>query len=153
MLPYHQQSTCSHLLPAQKNKTRATQKSLPFGKWRFRETRSGEWAKSRKGSDRNSERTRRKNKRGDIEKWDQTNSPEIPDRGFPIRNPRPPFGGACGEKGWKSSSDTVFVSVNIGTGAISLGGPPECLLPFVFVCCWRSEMIWIDFGGLDSFGA
>ena len=25
-------------------------------------------------------RTRQKNKRGDIEKWDQTESPEIPDR-------------------------------------------------------------------------
>ena len=28
-----------------------------------------------------SDRTRQKNKRGDIEKWDQTDSPEIPDRG------------------------------------------------------------------------
>ena len=43
--------------------------------------KSGEWAKSRKGSDRNNDRTRQKNKRGDIEKWDQTGSPEIPDRG------------------------------------------------------------------------
>ena len=30
---------------------------------------------------RKSDRTRQKNKRGDIEKWDQTDSPEIPDRG------------------------------------------------------------------------
>ena len=27
------------------------------------------------------DRTRQKNKRGDTEKWDQTDSPEIPDRG------------------------------------------------------------------------
>ena len=43
--------------------------------------RSGEWDKSRKRSDRKSNRTRQKNKRGDIGKWDQTGSPEIPDRG------------------------------------------------------------------------
>ena len=42
---------------------------------------SGEWAKSRKGSDRKSNRTRQKNKRGDVEKWAQTDNPEIPDRG------------------------------------------------------------------------
>ena len=30
---------------------------------------------------------RQKNKRGDIEKWDQTDSPEIPDKGVDIRNP------------------------------------------------------------------
>ena len=34
------------------------------------------------GYDRASNRTRKKNKRGDIiEKWDQTDSPEIPERG------------------------------------------------------------------------
>ena len=32
-------------------------------------------------SGRQSNRTRQKNKRGDLEKWDQTDSPEIPDRG------------------------------------------------------------------------
>ena len=36
-------------LKCNNNKTRATQKSLPFGKRRFMEKRSGEWAKSRKG--------------------------------------------------------------------------------------------------------
>ena len=52
--------------------------------------KSGEWAKSRKGYDRNRDRTRQKNKRGErdiyiyIEKWDQTGSPEIPDRGGDI---------------------------------------------------------------------
>ena len=53
-----------------KQKTRATQKSLPFGKSNggFGEKRSGEWAKNRKGSDRKSEMTRQKNKRGDIKK-------------------------------------------------------------------------------------
>ena len=40
---------------------------------------SEEWAKSRKEQDRKSYRTRQKNKR-DIEKWDQTDSPETPDR-------------------------------------------------------------------------
>ena len=45
------------------------------------EKRSAEWAKSRKGSDRKSDRTRQKNNRGDVEKWDQTDIPEIPDRG------------------------------------------------------------------------
>ena len=45
------------------------------------EKKSEEWAKSRKGLDRKSNRTRQKSKRGDIQKWDQTESPEIPDRG------------------------------------------------------------------------
>ena len=36
--------------------------------------------------DRKSERTKQTNKTGDIEKWDQTNSPEIP-QGGDIRNP------------------------------------------------------------------
>ena len=31
------------------------------------------------------------NKRGDIEKWDQIESPEIPDRGEASEIPRPPF--------------------------------------------------------------
>ena len=58
----------------------------------YGKNRSGEWAKSRKGYDKNSSRTRQKNKRGDIEKWDQTGSPEIPDRGETSEIPRPPFG-------------------------------------------------------------
>ena len=48
-------------------------------------------AKNRKGSDRKSDRTRQKNKKGDIEKWDQTDSPDIPDwggGGGTIRNPQ-----------------------------------------------------------------
>ena len=60
-------------------KTRATHtKNLLFGKWRFRREKSQEnGLKSRK-----SDRTRHKNKRGyNIEKWDQTDSPEIPDKG------------------------------------------------------------------------
>ena len=36
------------------------------------------------------DRTRQKNKRGDIEKWDQNDSPEIQGQGRDIRNP---FGG------------------------------------------------------------
>ena len=46
----------------------------------FEKKKSGEWAKSRKGQDIKSNRTRQKNKIGDIEKWDPTESPEIPDR-------------------------------------------------------------------------
>ena len=43
--------------------------------------------------DRKSNRTRQKNKRGDnIEKWDQTESPEIRDRGETSEIPLPPFG-------------------------------------------------------------
>ena len=37
-------------------------------------------------------RTRQKNKRGDIEKWDQTGSPEIPDRGETSEIPGLPSG-------------------------------------------------------------
>ena len=74
-----------------KKKTRATQKSIYLSDNEGK-NRSGEWAKRRKGSDRNSDRTRKKNKRGDIEKWDQTDSLEIPDRGETSEIPRPPFG-------------------------------------------------------------
>ena len=46
-----------------------------------------------------SNRTRQKNKRGDlyIEKWDQTESREIPDRGVTSEIPRPLFGPLFGE--------------------------------------------------------
>ena len=54
--------------------------------------RSGEWAKSRKGIDRKSNRTRRKNKRGDREKWRKTDSPEIPDRRETSEIPSLPLG-------------------------------------------------------------
>ena len=47
----------------------------------YKKKKSGECAKSIKGYERKSNRTRQKNKRGDIEKWEQTDSPEIPDRG------------------------------------------------------------------------
>ena len=50
---YHQLKPSYPNRSKKKKKTRATQKSLPFRKWRFR-----------------SDRTRQKNKRGDIEKWD-----------------------------------------------------------------------------------
>ena len=48
------------------------------GRYRFRGERSGEWAKNIKGLDRKNDR---KNKRGEIENWDQTDSPGILDRG------------------------------------------------------------------------
>ena len=67
---YHQLKYSSPNCPPKKNLTRATQKSLPFsGKWKFRrKAKSGEWAKIiirllvlRQKSN----RTRKKNKRGD----------------------------------------------------------------------------------------
>ena len=48
--------------------------------------------KSRKGSDRKSNMSRQKNKRGDIEKWDQTEALRFK-MGGDIRNLQPPFGG------------------------------------------------------------
>ena len=47
----HTTNQSTHLLTAQTNKkTKATQKSLPFEKWRFREKDVRlEWAKSREG--------------------------------------------------------------------------------------------------------
>ena len=51
---------------------------LENGRYRFRGKISGEWAKNIKGLDRKNDR---KNKRGDIENWDQTDSPGILDRG------------------------------------------------------------------------
>ena len=54
--------------------------------------RSGERAKSRKGYDRKGHRARQKNMRGAIQKWDQTDSPEIPDRGEISEISQPPFG-------------------------------------------------------------
>ena len=35
---------------------------------------------------------RQKNKRGNLEKWDQTDGPKIPDRGETPETPRSPFG-------------------------------------------------------------
>ena len=59
---------------------------------------SGEWAKSRKGQHRKRDRTRQKNKRGDIEKWDQTESPKIPARGETSEIPSLPSG--VRREGW-----------------------------------------------------
>ena len=83
----HTTNKNTHILTAQKNKqTRNPEKQEPHktvylsengGLWK---QKSGEWAKSRKGEDRKSNRTRQKNKRGYIEKWVQTDSSEIPDR-------------------------------------------------------------------------
>ena len=75
--------------PAQAKKRQETHKraylseNIGLGK-----QRSGEWAQSRKGSDRKSDKTRQKSKGGDIEKWHQTGSPEIPDSGGDIRKPQ-----------------------------------------------------------------
>ena len=55
--------------------------------------KSAEWAKSRKGEDGKSDRTRQKNKRGDTEKWDQADGPEIPDRWETSEIPGLPSGG------------------------------------------------------------
>ena len=61
--------------------TRAAQKSLPFGKWSFRgkEVRRMGQKTERDKTERATGLGRRT--RGDKEKWDQTGSPEIPDRG------------------------------------------------------------------------
>ena len=68
-----------------------TKKSLPFRKRRFREKevrRIGQKQKRIRQKDQSPKcvKTRQKNKRGDIiiyyiGKWDQTDSPEMPDRG------------------------------------------------------------------------
>ena len=57
---------------SKKRKKRATQKSLPFGKSRFREKKDQEDGRKAEKDKTNSDRTRQKNKRGGIEKWDQT---------------------------------------------------------------------------------
>ena len=73
-------------------KTRATQKSLPFGgKMRFRAKR--EWAKAEKDKTERVRGLRQKNFTDeDIEKWDQTDSPEISDRGRHQKSPSLPSG-------------------------------------------------------------
>ena len=50
--------------------------------------------------------------REDIEKWDQTGSSAIPDRGETLEIPQPPFGGPCGMlwdvsplRGWKNTKN------------------------------------------------
>ena len=57
----------------------ATLKSLPFGKWRFREEEVRRMGQKQKRI-RQKERQKKEQKRSYIYKWDQTNSPEIPDR-------------------------------------------------------------------------
>ena len=49
--------------------------------------------KGGKKDDRKSDRTRQKNKRGDIANWDQTENPEIPDGGRHQKFPDLPSGG------------------------------------------------------------
>ena len=73
----------------QKDKRHTKQPIYLSGNGGFEKKRSGQWARSKKG---NSDRTRQKNKTGDIEQWNQTDSPEIPDRGETSEIPRPPFG-------------------------------------------------------------
>ena len=63
-----------------KKHKKATQKNLPFGKWRFRENEvRGTGQKQKRIRQKESNRTRQKNNRSDIEKWDQTESPSISD--------------------------------------------------------------------------
>ena len=66
------------MLPIPPNKSLI---SYPLKQEIYGETRSGEWASSKKGSDRKSDRIRQKNKSGHIENCDQTGIPEISDRG------------------------------------------------------------------------
>ena len=76
---YHQLNT--HLLTAQKTSKQEQHKRAYLSKnGGLGKKKLEEWAISRKeGKDRKSNRTRQKNKRGDIEKCDQTGSPELPD--------------------------------------------------------------------------
>ena len=72
----------THLLTAKKQKTKTGPhklKSLPVGKWRFREKEVSRMGQKQKRIRQKSNRTRQKNKNGDMEKWDQNDSPEIPD--------------------------------------------------------------------------
>ena len=71
---YHQLKYSS---PNRSKKEKATQKSLSFRKLKFREKEIRRMGQKQK-------RIRQKeqeNKRGEKEKWDQTEIPEIPDRG------------------------------------------------------------------------
>ena len=82
----HTTNQSTHLLSAQTKKTRATQNSLPFGKRRFREKEVRRMGQKQKRSNRT---YRQKNERGDIEKWDQTDSLRFQTS----ETPRSPFGG------------------------------------------------------------
>ena len=82
----------THLLTTQTKKQELHKRAYLSENGCLGKKKSGEWAKSRKGYDRKSDRSRQKNKRGDIQQWDQTDSPEIPDRGKISETPRPPFG-------------------------------------------------------------
>ena len=75
-----------------KNKTKQNKShkySIPFGKWRFQKKkirRMGQKQERIKQKER--QHYGQKNKRGDIEKWKQTGSPEIPDRGETSESPQ-----------------------------------------------------------------
>ena len=65
----HTTNYSTHLLTTKKKeKTRATQKNLPFGKRRFREKELRRMGQKQKRV----RQKEQKNKRGYIEKWDQT---------------------------------------------------------------------------------
>ena len=74
--------------------TDSSTRLLTARKWRFRQKEARRMGlKKRKGYDKNSGRTRQKNKRGNMETWDQTGSPEIPDMGETSEMPGLPSGG------------------------------------------------------------
>ena len=66
--------------PLNNKNRRATQKSIPFRKRRVREKDQENEPKAEMDKTERAT-TRQMNKRGYIEKWDQTDSPEFPDRG------------------------------------------------------------------------
>ena len=105
----------SYTAQKHKIKTRATQKSLPFGKWRFRENVLG-----RMGQRQNRIRQKEQHDYAEEQKrryiWDQDESPEIPDRGGGrgLRNPQSPFGGpACSVLVWLMAVIGVATSLTI----------------------------------------
>ena len=99
----HTTNYSTHLLttPKKTKEPRATQNSLPFGKWRFRggkrsEARTeAEMCQTERATIRLGRRTREEIK---TQKWDWIDSPEIPDRGVGHQNRRPPFGGDGAER-------------------------------------------------------
>ena len=96
MVAYSAHTTNSniHLLTTQKtNKQEPHTRAYLSDNVGLGKMKSREWAKSRKGWDRKSDRIRQKNNRGYIEKWDQTESPEILDRGETSEIPGLPSGG------------------------------------------------------------
>ena len=93
MAAYAAHTTTSKVLISKQNKSHTKEPTFREKTGCVRKQRSGEWTKSKKGSDTNYDRNIQKTKREDIYKWNQTDSPEIPDRGKHQKSP----GGTWGQ--------------------------------------------------------